>query len=35
MEIAKQVTLVLNNSWISGMEIHEVSKGSVRKSEIE
>jgi len=30
MEIAKQVTLVLGNSWISRMKIYEIVKDSVR-----
>ena len=35
METVKQVTLILDNSWISGIEIHRVCKSSVRKSEVE
>jgi len=34
MEIAKQVTLVSNNSWMLGMKIYGVGKGLVRISKV-
>ena len=34
MEIAKQVTLVSNGSWILEIGIHGVSKGPAKTSEV-
>jgi len=35
MKTAKWFTLVSNDSWIPGIEIHRVGKSSVRTSEME